>query len=199
MSIIKTHNITLCGGSGEYSVALRPLCDAHLPYLYRWNADPEVLYWTEGGTDNLELSYGESTVNNIYGGVSQAAFCFLVEVNGTPVGECWLQRMNLPGVKAMYDPALDVRRIDMCIGEKAYWNKGIGTIFVGMLIDFAFNVEHVDVLHCFCEDYNVRSRRMWEKHGFTLVLTEELPQPQKGKLQLHWRLTKEEKEKEIAK
>ncbi len=87
---------------------------------------------------------------------------------------------------------LDVRRIDMAIGEKAYWGKGIGSEFIPMLVDFAFTSENVDVLHCFCEDYNVRSRRMWEKCGFTLVLSEELPQPQKGKLQLHFRLTKEE-------
>ena len=80
----------------------------------------------------------------------------------------------------------------MAIGEKSYWNRGIGTQFIGMLIDFAFRAEHVDVLHCFCEDYNVRSRRMWEKHGFTRVLEEPLPQPQKGKWQYHYRLTRQE-------
>jgi hypothetical protein len=36
------------------------------------------------------------------------------------------------------------------------------------------------------------ARRIWEKNGFTLVLSEELPQPQKGKLQHHFRLTREE-------
>ncbi len=191
MSIIKSHNITLYGGNDE-AIILHPLTDKHLPYLYKWNADPEVLYWTEGGTDNRNLSYGPDTVQKIYGGVSQNAFCFLVEVNGIPIGECWLQKMNLPYVKAMYPEDTDVRRIDMAIGEKAYWNKGIGTQFIGMMIDFAFNGEHVDVLHCFCEDYNVRSRRMWQKHGFILVLSEDLPQPQKGKLQLHFRLTRQE-------
>jgi RimJ/RimL family protein N-acetyltransferase len=100
--------------------------------------------------------------------------------------------MNLPYVNAMYDKLLDVRRIDMCIGEKEYWNRGIGTQFIGMLVDFAFTREHVDVLHCFCEDYNIRSRRMWEKHNFTLVLTETLPQPQKGRYQYHYRLTQQE-------
>ena len=32
-----------------------------------------------------------------------------------------------------------------------------------MLVDFAFYGEHVDVLHCICEDCNVRSCRVWEK------------------------------------
>jgi len=92
----------------------------------------------------------------------------------------------------MYSENIDVRRIDMCIGEKAYWNKGIGTQFIGMMLDFAFFGEHVDILHCFCEDYNVRSKRMWEKHGFTQVLAEPLKQPQKGKWQYHYRLTRKD-------
>lgn len=170
MSTIRTHDITLYGGSGS-DIVLLPLCDEHVPLLYKWCADPEVLYWTEGGTADTNLSYGPETVHAIYGGVSQNALCFLIEVNKVPIGECWLQRMNLPNVKAMYSDSLDVRRIDMCIGEKAYWNKGIGTQFIGMMVDFAFCGELVDVLHCFCEDYNIRSRRMWEKHGNSLSLS----------------------------
>lgn len=191
MSIIRTHDITLYGGN-DVDIVLRPLCDAHLPHLYKWCADPEVLYWTEGVTANTNLSYGPETVRQIYGGVSQNALCFLIEADGAPIGECWLQRMNLPEVKALYPDGLDVRRIDMSIGEKAYWGKGIGTQFIGMMVDFAFYGEHVDVLHCFCEDYNVRSRRMWEKHGFAQVLAEPLSQPQKGQWQFHYRLTRQE-------
>ncbi len=116
----------------------------------------------------------------------------MIEVNGRAIGECWLQKMNLPQVKRMYADDADVRRIDMSIGEKSYWGKGIGTLFVGMLVKYAFEREQVDVLHCLSEDYNIRSKRVWEKNGFSLILTEEIPQPQKGKFQYHWRLTKEE-------
>ncbi len=190
MCIIRTHDITLYGGTNS-KIILHPLSDEHLPYLYKWCADPEVLYWTEGGTDNPNLTYGKDTVHDIYGGVSQNAFCFLIEVDGVSIGECWLQKMNLPNVIAMYKPSVDVRRIDMSIGEKKYWNRGIGTRFIGMMIDFAFNNEHVDVLHCFSVDYNIRSCRMWEKHGFSLFLSESLQQPQKGEYQYHYRLTRQ--------
>ena len=97
MSIIKTHDVTLYGGNEE-DIVLRPLRDEHLPLLYRLNAAPEVLYWTEGGTADTTLSYDEKVVEQIYGSVSQNAYCFLVEVGGVPVGECWLQKMNLPDV-----------------------------------------------------------------------------------------------------
>lgn len=187
MSIIRTHDVTLYGGDGRRLI-LRPLSDEHLPLLYRWNADPEVLYWTEGGAD-IDRAYDPDTVRSIYGGVSQHALCFLMEIDAQPIGECWLQDMNLPEIAAR-SPGLDVRRIDMAIGEKAYWGRGFGTAFVGMLVEYAFCGEYVDLLHCFCEDYNPRSRRVWEKLGFTLAYSEPLPQPQKGKLQHHWTLTR---------
>lgn len=186
MAIIHTHEITLYQG-GQPNLVLRPLSDAHLPLLYRWCADPEVLYWTEGGPDR-PLSYGPETVRRIYGAVSREAHCFLVEADGLPIGECWLQRMNLPEVRAMYLVGTDVRRIDMAIGEKACWGKGLGTRMIGMLVDFAFCGESVDALHCFCEDYNIRSRRVWEKNGFIRTRTE--PLPQKGQAQLHYVLTR---------
>lgn len=189
MSIIKSHDITLYGGNDAYRIILRPLSDEHLPYLYKWNSNPEVLYWTEG--DDVE-SYPPEVVHKIYGGISQNNLCFLVEVNGRAIGDCWLQKMNLPNVREMYADSTDVRRIDMLIGEKNYWGKGIGTLFIGMLVKYAFECEQVDVLHCFCEDYNIRSRRVWEKNGFTLIFKEEIPQPHKGKLQYHWKLTKDE-------
>lgn len=58
--------------------------------------------------------------------------------DGVPIGECWLQKMNLPNVIAMYPETLDVRGIDMSIGEKEYWGKGIGTQAIDMMVDFAF-------------------------------------------------------------
>ena len=168
---------------------LCPLSDEHLPYLYKWNSDSEVLYWTEG--EDIE-SYPPEIVHQIYGGISQNNLCFALKVNDEIIGECWLQKMNLPDVKKMHADDADLRRIDMSIGEKSYWGHGIGTLFIGMLVKYAFECEHVDVLHCFCEDYNIRSRRVWEKNGFQLVFAEEIPQPHKGKLQYHWRLTKDE-------
>ena len=116
MSIIRSHDITLCGGNDEYKVILCPLSDEHLPYLYKWNSDSEVLYWTEG--EDIE-SYPPEVVHQIYGGISQNNLCFALKVNNEIIGECWLQKMNLPNVKKMYAADADVRRIDMSIGEKS--------------------------------------------------------------------------------
>ena len=85
MSWIRTHGVTVRGGDAARQIVLRPLADEHLPWLYKWNADPEVLYYTEGGTAEEELSYPPEVVRQIYGGVSHNAFCFLVECTGAVI------------------------------------------------------------------------------------------------------------------
>ncbi|MFR1758303.1 MAG: GNAT family N-acetyltransferase [Christensenellaceae bacterium] len=192
MQTIRSHDITLYGGYGSMKLVLRPLRDDDLPYLYRWNADPEVLYWTEGGEAGATLSYSPEEVRGIYGSVSQDALVFLIEVDGRAVGECWLQPMNLQEICTRYPEGADVRRIDIMIGEKDCWNRGIGTRVIAMLTEYAFAGEMTDVLHCLCDDYNLRSRRIWEKNGFSLAGSQPLPEGQKGKMQLHYRLTRRE-------
>lgn len=189
MPIIKSHEITLYGGN-NYNIVLKPLSDKHLLLLYKWNSDLEVLYWTE--SNDITEPYDMETVHDIYGRTSQNAVCFLVEANGVPVGECWLQKMNMPDVIAMYPAGTDIRRIDMSIGEKNYWNKGIGTEIIRMLVNFAFNTENADVLHCFCEDYNIRSQRVWEKNGFMLVQKVKHENCKKSEYEYHYALTRQQ-------
>ena len=166
MSVIQTHSVTLTGRTDRYAIVLRPMSDADIPLLVHLNRDPEVLQFTDD--DNHE-PYTEEMVRGIYGYVSAMAYCFIVEANGQPIGDCWLEEMNEPEIRALYPEGTDVRRIDMSIGERTYHGQGIGTAFVGMLIDFAFQREKVDVLHCQCNDDNVRSNKVWLRHGFTLA------------------------------
>ena len=185
MSIIKEHKHTLQEVYPEYKIVLRPTSDADIPLLQQLNSDPEVLYWSSDDTE----PYHEKTVCDIWGMVSQNAYCFIVEIDDTPIGDCWLQKMNLPEVQKLYDPNLDVRRIDMSIGLVDYWGKGIGTRMISMLTKFAFEKDGADVIHCICNDNNIRSNRVWQKLGYQLVL--QTPR-EKGGFENHYRLTKEE-------
>ena len=184
MGVIRTHNITLYDNCGAQSLTLRPLADGHLPLLYRWCADEEVMRLAdEGGT-----VCDAETARTLYGRVSQTAHCFLIEADGVPVGECWLQRMDVSSVRSMYPAGVDVRRIDICIGEKAYWGRGIGTAAVRMLVKFAFEREGTDVLHCLCAEENVRSCRLWERCGFSLIDREGMRNDGGKTYRCHYRL-----------
>ena len=50
MSIIRKHDIYL---KAKNEIELIPLLDEHLPLLYKWNNDPEVVYWSD--SDNFEV------------------------------------------------------------------------------------------------------------------------------------------------
>jgi RimJ/RimL family protein N-acetyltransferase len=183
MSIIKPHEITLYGGNDKFDIALRPLCDEHLPLLYKWNADPEVVYWVDTTT------FDEENVRDIYGDVSQNELLFIIEINGIPIGDFWLQRINSSEISEKYI-GLDVRRIDTLIGEKNYWGQGIGSVVLGIIIDFAFGKENIDVLYCFTADYNIRGQKTLIKHGFELCEEKDAGgESLRAKKEYHYRLT----------
>jgi RimJ/RimL family protein N-acetyltransferase len=105
-------------------------------------------------------------VKRIYRGVCQHAFCFIIEFEGKPVGECYLQEMNLKRILEAL-PGQDLRRIDIMIGEKELWEQGIGTKAVGMLVEFGFEEQDADAIFgCDVDESNVRSLRMFKKLGF---------------------------------
>ncbi len=159
---LKTHTITLTGER----VTLRPMTEADWPVLLNWNSDPEVLYYSEG--EDVR-SYNLDEVKSIYRTVSQTALCFIIVYQGRPVGEGWLQRMNLDRVLQEY-PGFDVRRIDLMIGEKALWGQGVGTEVIRLLTDLAFQQEGAEyIIEPDIADYNVRSRRAFEKNGYRLI------------------------------
>jgi len=155
------HSITLRGAR----VTLRPLTEADWDYLLGWNSDPEVLYYCEG--DDVQ-SYSLEEIQSIYRSVAQNALCFMIEYEGRPVGDCWLQRMNLERILDAY-PGQDVRRIDLTSGEKALWGHGLGSEVIGLLTHLAFEQEGADVVFGVeIADYNPRSRKAFEKNGYRL-------------------------------
>ncbi len=141
--------------------------------LLRWNNDPEVLYYADG---DVMTSRTLAEVQDIYRGVSEHAFSFLVELDGAAIGECWLQEMNLQRIMARYPQDMDLRRIDLLIGEKDLWDRGWGTRTIALLTRFGFLDCGVDAIFgCGIADYNPRSRRAFEKNGY--VVDQVIPQP----------------------
>jgi len=167
MPKLRQHTVVLEGQTSRcLSVRLRPMTEDDWDVLYRWNNDPEVLYYAEG--DDI-TSYALDQVQKLYRGVSQKAFCFIIEADGEPIGECWLQEMNLDRVLSKY-PGLDCRRIDLAIGEKRYWGQGIGTEAIRLLTEFGFLDQGADIVYePEIADYNVRSRRAFQRVGYEIV------------------------------
>lgn len=163
---------------------LRPLCESDWDTLLRWNQDPEVLYFAEG--DDVE-AYELEQVQQIYRGTSQNAFTFMMELEGRAIGECWLQRMNLPRLLGLH-PGEDLRRVDLMIGEKELWGRGLGTEAIGLLTELGFSNEKCDrIFACGIADYNPRSRGAFRKCGY--VTTQVVPERPGGKARFSYDLS----------
>lgn len=167
MARLGQHDAVLEGGTPRgVRVRLRPMIEEDWGLLLKWNNDPEVLYYAEG--DDVTSRTLEE-VQGLYCQVCQDAFCFVIEADGVPIGECWLQEMNVERILTRY-PGLDCQRIDLMIGEKDYWGQGIGTETIRLLTEFGFAQQGADMIFgCFVSDYNPRSRRAFQRVGYEIV------------------------------
>ncbi len=188
MQIIKSHELTLAFAFLQWHVTLSPMSDAHLPLLYQWNQRSGVLYWCEG--DDVAAN-APCDVDSIYGTISQKAIMFIIAVDGLPVGECWIQDMNLPELVQKY-PQKMIQRMDVTIYEEAYWGRGLGTAINAALIQYAFESGKADLMYAITQDYNIRAQRCLRKSGFRLdeVLAHE--STAKGKSEYCYAISREE-------
>ena len=86
--------------------------------------------------------------------------------------------MNLERILSRYPKEMDLRRIDLTIGEKEFWDQGWGTRMIALLTQFGFQKCNADAIFgCDVGDYNPRSRRAFEKNGYVIdrVIPQRLP------------------------
>jgi RimJ/RimL family protein N-acetyltransferase len=157
-SVLRTHDVHLKGER----VTLRPMTENDWEHVCAWNADPDVLYWAdEPGTPPRS----REETKEMYRGISLFAHTFIIEFQGEPIGDCWLQKLNLPEIRERF-PGCDLRRIDIAIGRKDLWGKGLGTDAIKTLVRFAFDQERADGIYTNVSRENPRSWRAFEKAGF---------------------------------
>jgi RimJ/RimL family protein N-acetyltransferase len=150
-------------------------------YLLKWNNDPDVLRTAEG--DSVE-GYTLEQIKNIYCSVSEHGYCFMIEVDGRTIGECWLQQMNLDRILSAY-PEHDIRRIDLVIGEADYRGRGFGTEVVATLTRFAFEQEQADlVFGCDIAEDNPASLGAFLKAGY--IVHDRVVQPPGAKTRFRY-------------
>jgi RimJ/RimL family protein N-acetyltransferase len=156
---LREHEVVLQGARTR----LRPMTEGDWDALLRWNQDAEVLYFADADEHD---SHSLEEVQDIYRWVSLTALNFVIELHGLPVGECWLQQMNLPRLINAH-PGQNLRRIDLMIGEKQHWGKGLGTEAISLLTRFGFEEQSCDqIFACGVADYNPRSMGAFRKCGY---------------------------------
>ena len=163
MTRLPTHGVVLDDGT----VRLRPFAEADFDAVARWFGDAEIMHYAEG----LERpSYSREEIEGIYRAAAEKwdTLLFAIETReGKVIGETWLERMNLQ--RALKAPPDRVWRIDITIGEKAYWGQGHGRRAVRLLLGYAFEALGADRVGAPVFEFNHRSLRMLRAWGMRVV------------------------------
>lgn len=182
--IFREHQYTLTQGV----IRIRPSHENDMDMLQKWGDDPEVLYFSEG--DDV-THYDIEDIKGIYRSVKDCAYCFMIEYGEMRIGECWLQKMNDQDLLDSFQ-GKDLRRIDLTIGEKDYWNRGIGPVVIEMLSAFGFENQNADMIFYLPYDYNKRSIRAAEKAGYKVLGTTPVADSVKARYRINMVMTKDD-------
>jgi RimJ/RimL family protein N-acetyltransferase len=156
---LPTHKIVL----RDPPLVLRPMSERDWPLLVRWNRDPDVLAWVEAEpTAPRDLAQTQQLYRSV---AATPAWCFIIKWQGREIGDCWLQRMNVPALIER-DPNASLWRIDIAIGERQFWGQGIGPRAIALLVRFGFEHAQADAIFALIDRRNERSRRAFLAAGF---------------------------------
>lgn len=138
-------------------ITFRKLAQKDLPLRMKWLNDPEVNKYlghrTRSGTDEeFHRQWFERYFND------QTKEIFTIEVDGKPVGQVGLVDINL------LDKNGDLYLV---IGEKDFWNKGVGSAAMEYILDYGFNTLKLHKIWLEVHARNSVAIKLYEKYGFT--------------------------------
>ncbi|MDN4606445.1 GNAT family N-acetyltransferase [Sporosarcina highlanderae] len=148
-------------------VAIRELVHEDKILLVKWLSDPEVLQYYEGRDRPLDLAQVEE---GFYGEADGETRC-LILYDEEPIG--FVQFYPVGDKERFIYGYADTLEIlygmDQFIGEPAYWNKGIGTQLVEMIVTYLLHEKNADRIVMDPQVWNERAIRCYEKCGFKKV------------------------------
>ncbi|MFW6071566.1 MAG: GNAT family N-acetyltransferase [Candidatus Bipolaricaulota bacterium] len=77
-----------------------------------------------------------------------------------PIGNCGLHNINRGN---------DHGEMGILLGEKEYWNRGLGTEAVRLITDFGFAAVGLHGISLSVKSFNNRARRVYEKVGYQIA------------------------------
>jgi aminoglycoside 6'-N-acetyltransferase len=154
--------------SAQGDVALRLMRDQSSDYqlMARWLSDERVLAFYEGRDNPFPLERIVEKYSPRVLGAERVVPCFILYraqpigyMQYYPVGETDLHEYGLPAQAHTFG-------IDLFIGEPEFWNRGIGTQALRLLVAFLFDQRSADLVVIDPETWNTRAIRSYEKCGF---------------------------------
>jgi aminoglycoside 6'-N-acetyltransferase len=156
---------------GNDFLTVRKLQDCEDDYnlFLKWLSDMDVCEYYEGRTKPFNYEMVLEKFEERAKGIDPV-IVGIIEHGGKALG--WVQfYITEPGEYHESD-VIDVTNyrnsygIDIVIGDKTYWNQGIGTQIMQLTADYLFDKETADIIFIAPQTWNKRAIRCYEKSGF---------------------------------
>lgn len=154
------------------ALAIRKMEDCLGDYtlVSRWLSDPKVLKYYEGRDNAFDL---EKTIKKFRRKIVECAdqIPCIMEYEEKAIGYLQYYKADLEEYaslgKVNLDEYLRPYALDLFIGESDYWDKGLGSKIIKLMLKHIFKVEWGDSVFIDPQTWNVRAIKCYEKSGFT--------------------------------
>lgn len=162
MDLLKKHRnkkITGDSISGD-RIILREIRKTDLQSCMIWLNDPGVTMFLSSSAKNPSRDEELKWFRSIKRSKNDIVFSIVTGPGNNYIGNCGLHKINWQEGTC---------ETGIFIGNRSYWNRGFGTSFMKILLNFATDTLGLKKIKLFVYEYNSRAKRVYEKCGFTLV------------------------------
>lgn len=147
--------------------SFRPIVREDLSLIQKWLAEPHVQEWWH---ESLTLEEVERKYGPRIDGVEKT-YVFLIHHDRRPIGLIqWYLWSDYPDHAAQLGASSTAAGVDLAIGEKQSVGKGLGSILIREFVNkVIFEKSTATAVVTDPEEQNLRSRRAFEKAGFTTL------------------------------
>lgn len=156
-------------------ITVRKLKDCQDDYnlILKWLSDLDVCEYYEGRTKPFNYEMVLDKFEERAKGIDPVVVG-IIECNNIEVG--WIQYYTTKLGEYHETDVVDRNKyrnsygIDIVIGEKLFWNRGIGTYTMQLTTDYLFDKENADIIFIAPQTWNKRAIRCYEKSGFQQLI-----------------------------
>ena len=150
------------------SVSLRLLTEQDKPLLLKWLTDERILNFWEGKSTVYTF---EKVTEKYYSEKDVKKIRAIIEYEGKAIGYVQMYKLNKELLNEYEYPLTDkvVYGIDQFIGEPEYWDKGIGTKFMKLVLQYLTKEKNAEIIILDPHADNPRAIHVYEKVGFKKI------------------------------
>ncbi len=159
-------------------IAFRPLERGDFPLLQKWLAEPHVSMWWNDPFDlaSIEAKY-EPRIDG-----REPVYVFIILHDATPIGWIqWYRWRDFPDHAAQLNAEPTDAGIDLALGEPTIIGRSLGPLAIQTFSAYIFTNTDATAIVTDPAAANLRSVHAFQKAGFTITQTIQLPNESFGR------------------